>query len=55
MVRVHREEWRAETVDGTAAPAGATVSVVDQRGTRLIVSGARADALPSTSPTTKEP
>ena len=53
MVRVHREEWRAETVDGTEVPAGATVSVLDQRGTRLVVTGGRADALPS-SPPTKE-
>jgi membrane protein implicated in regulation of membrane protease activity len=53
LVRVHREEWRAETVDGTAVPAGSTVSVLDQRGTRLVVSGSRSDALPS-SPPTKE-
>lgn len=38
MVRVHREEWRAETVDGSGAPAGAVVHVVEQRGTRLVVS-----------------
>ena len=46
-------EWRAETVDGTEVPAGATVSVLDQRGTRLVVSGSRSDALP-TSPPIKE-
>ena len=38
MVRVHREEWRAETIDGTGLDAGAAVKVVEQRGTRLIVS-----------------
>lgn len=38
LVRVHREEWRAETVDGSAAPAGTVVHVVEQRGTRLVVS-----------------
>jgi membrane protein implicated in regulation of membrane protease activity len=38
LVRVHREEWRAETVDGSPAPAGAVVQVVEQRGTRLVVS-----------------
>lgn len=38
LVRVHREEWRAETVDGSGAPAGAVVQVVEQRGTRLVVS-----------------
>jgi membrane protein implicated in regulation of membrane protease activity len=42
LVRVNREEWRAQTVDGSPAPAGAIVHVVEQRGTRLIVSqGAR--------------
>ncbi len=38
LVRVHREEWRAQTVDGSPVPAGALVHVVEQRGTRLIVS-----------------
>ncbi len=38
LVRVHREEWRAESVDGRAVPAGANVRVVEQRGTRLVVS-----------------
>ena len=38
LVRVHREDWRAQTVDGSAAPAGAVVHVVEQRGTRLVVS-----------------
>lgn len=37
MVRVHREEWRAESIDGTPIPAGVTVVVLDQRGTRLVV------------------
>lgn len=37
LVRVHREEWRAETVDGMPVDAGATVRVVEQRGTRLVV------------------
>ena len=38
LVRVHREEWRAQTVDGSPAPAGSVVHVVEQRGTRLVVS-----------------
>ena len=38
LVRVHREEWRAQTVDGSAAEAGTVVHVVEQRGTRLVVS-----------------
>jgi membrane protein implicated in regulation of membrane protease activity len=37
LVRVHREEWRAESLDGAAVAAGSTVNVVDQRGTRLVV------------------
>jgi membrane protein implicated in regulation of membrane protease activity len=37
MVRVHREEWRAESVDGAAVPAGSTVRIVDVRGTRVVV------------------
>jgi len=38
LVRVHREEWRAQTVDGSPAEAGTVVHVVEQRGTRLVVS-----------------
>jgi membrane protein implicated in regulation of membrane protease activity len=38
LVRVHREEWRAETVDGSPVDAGSVVNVVEQRGTRLVVS-----------------
>ena len=38
LVRVNREEWRAQTVDGSPAPAGSVVHVVELRGTRLIVS-----------------
>lgn len=37
VVRIHREEWRAESVDGTPVPAGSTVRVVDLRGTRVVV------------------
>jgi membrane protein implicated in regulation of membrane protease activity len=37
LVRVHREEWRAESVDGSAVPAGSTVRIVDVRGTRVVV------------------
>ena len=37
LVRVGREEWRAETADGSPVGAGATVRVVDIRGTRLVV------------------
>jgi membrane protein implicated in regulation of membrane protease activity len=37
MVRVDREEWRAQSADGRAIPAGATVRVVRAEGTRVVV------------------
>jgi membrane protein implicated in regulation of membrane protease activity len=37
LVRIHREEWRAESVDGAPVASGATVRVVDVRGTRVVV------------------
>ena len=37
LVRVGREEWRAQSVDGSTVPAGATVKVVEITGTRLVV------------------
>jgi membrane protein implicated in regulation of membrane protease activity len=37
LVRVHREEWRAQTIDGNAVDKGITIRVVEQRGTRLVV------------------
>ena len=37
LVRVEREEWRAESVDGSAIPAGTAVEVLRVDGTRLIV------------------
>ena len=40
LVRVDREEWRAETEHGHAVPADAKVTVVEVRGTRLIVAPA---------------
>jgi membrane protein implicated in regulation of membrane protease activity len=36
-VRVEREEWRAESFDGSAVEAGTTVQVLHVDGTRLIV------------------
>lgn len=36
-VRLGAETWRAETGDGRAVPAGSIVSVIEVRGTRLIV------------------
>jgi membrane protein implicated in regulation of membrane protease activity len=37
LVRVGREEWRAQSVDGAAVPEGTTVRVVEVTGTRLVV------------------
>jgi len=37
LVRVGREEWRDESRDGRALPAGTNVRVVDVQGTRVIV------------------
>lgn len=37
LVRIHREEWRAESVDGNPIPAGTPVRVLDVQGTRVIV------------------
>jgi len=36
-VRVDREEWNAETTNGTALPAGALVVVARVAGTRMVV------------------
>jgi membrane protein implicated in regulation of membrane protease activity len=38
LVRVGREEWRAESTDGSPIPMGAHVRVADVRGTRVVVS-----------------
>lgn len=43
-VRVHREEWRAESIDGNPVPAGAIVHVLEQRGTRLVVTSTPKEA-----------
>lgn len=37
MVRVGREEWRAQSVDESAIEPGTQVSVIEVRGTRLVV------------------
>ncbi len=37
MVRVDREEWRAESVDGGTIAKGTVVEVVNVQGTRLFV------------------
>jgi membrane protein implicated in regulation of membrane protease activity len=37
LVRINREEWRAEAADRSAVPLGTPVRVTDVEGTRLIV------------------
>jgi membrane protein implicated in regulation of membrane protease activity len=37
LVRVDREEWRAESLDGSPIPSGVTVKVAEIQGTRVIV------------------
>lgn len=37
VVRVDREEWRAESADGTPIPEGTPIRVTDVEGTRVIV------------------
>lgn len=37
LVRINREEWRAETVEGTSLDAGTPVRIVEVRGTRVVV------------------
>ncbi len=57
LVRVHREEWRAESVDGSVVPAGSTVRIVDVRGTRVVVHHIPTldEPPPSLAPGTEEP
>jgi membrane protein implicated in regulation of membrane protease activity len=38
LVRVEREEWRAESADRTPLPAGTSITVAEVQGTRVIVS-----------------
>jgi membrane protein implicated in regulation of membrane protease activity len=37
MIRVERQEWRAESLDGTGIAEGTRVRVVEVRGTRVVV------------------
>jgi membrane protein implicated in regulation of membrane protease activity len=51
MVRVGREEWRAETVDELAVAPGVVVRVVEVRGTGVVVTSVP-HVGPSTAPAT---
>lgn len=37
IARVHREDWRAESLDGTPIPEGTRVRVAEVEGTRVMV------------------
>jgi membrane protein implicated in regulation of membrane protease activity len=37
LVRVDREQWRAESLDGSLIPSGSSVKVAEVQGTRVIV------------------
>lgn len=37
MVRIDREQWRAESMDDIRIPAGTSVTVAEVRGTRVMV------------------
>lgn len=50
LARIHREDWRAESLDGTAISEGARVRVTEVEGTRVLV--ALIDDSPSTEPPT---
>ena len=48
MVLLGREQWMAESLSGQPIPAGTTVTVVEVRGTRVLV--APAEPIPPSSP-----
>ena len=37
LIRVNREQWRAESADARAIPAGVPVKIIEIRGTRAVV------------------
>ncbi|MCB1015267.1 MAG: NfeD family protein [Acidimicrobiales bacterium] len=54
-VRIDREEWRAESGDGSPIPAGAAVKVVEVRGTRVVVFPAGGPNAPAPPPEPIDP
>ncbi len=57
MVRIDREQWRAESLDDTRLPAGTAVVVTEVRGTRVVVTAERPGQLtpPTEPPTATQP
>jgi membrane protein implicated in regulation of membrane protease activity len=45
LVRIDREEWRAESESGHPLPPGLDIQVVDMRGTRVVVVPAHTEPL----------
>jgi membrane protein implicated in regulation of membrane protease activity len=52
LVRLDREEWRAQSTDGSPIPVGATVRVADVQGTRVMVA---VEVLPASPPEIDSP
>jgi membrane protein implicated in regulation of membrane protease activity len=52
LVRLDREEWRAQSTDGSPIPVGATVRVADVQGTRVLVA---VEVLPASPPEIDSP
>jgi membrane protein implicated in regulation of membrane protease activity len=50
MVRIDREEWRAQSTDGAPIAAGTTVRVAEVQGTRVIVAVEAPPAVESDKP-----
>lgn len=56
MVRVDREQWRAESIDQSRIPAGTAVTVAEVRGTRVLVTVEHPGQIsPPTTPPTEPP
>lgn len=52
LVRIDREEWRAEAASGHPLPRGLEITVVELRGTRVVVTPENAGPLGSVEGTT---
>jgi membrane protein implicated in regulation of membrane protease activity len=50
LVRVGREEWRAQSTDGSSIAPGTTVKIVEVRGTRVVVHPVSAPSLGAPTP-----
>lgn len=56
LVRVDREQWRAESMDQTRIPAGTPVTVAEVRGTRVVVTAEHPGRItPPAEPPTSPP